>query len=83
MDVWQQMLREGFEVHIEDMEPEQSVRPHLGKRMRETPSASNEISSHGERRTIGTHLSPPSDRTLALGFPDQGDNIASLVGYIG
>ncbi|KAH9291626.1 hypothetical protein KI387_043184, partial [Taxus chinensis] len=68
-------LREGFEVHMEDVDPEQSVLPHIGKHVRETPSASGESSSHGERRVIGTYLNPPSDRALALGFPKPGRSI--------
>lgn len=51
------------------MEPEQSVLPHLGKRIRETPSAYVESSSCGERRVIGTYLNPPSNQTMVLGFP--------------
>ncbi|KAH9327607.1 hypothetical protein KI387_007785, partial [Taxus chinensis] len=69
--------------HVEDVEPEQSVQPHLSKRIRETPSDSDESSSSRERRIIDMYLSPPSDRTMVLGFLDQGENIASLVGYIG
>ncbi|KAH9296493.1 hypothetical protein KI387_040081, partial [Taxus chinensis] len=70
-----------FEVHAEDVEPEQSVLPHLGKRGRRTPSASDESSSDEERRqTIGTHLNPPGDLTLALSFPIPETSIASLVG---
>ncbi|KAH9311592.1 hypothetical protein KI387_026627, partial [Taxus chinensis] len=76
-------LWEGVEVHAEDVEPEQSVLPHLGKHVRETPSASDESSSHGERRVIGTYLNPPSDQTLALGFLDQGRSIVDPVGISG
>ena len=71
---------EGFEVHTEDVEPENSVPPHLGKRGRETSSASDDISSYRERRTIGKHPIPPSDQTLALGFLEPGRSIIDPVG---
>ncbi|KAH9326742.1 hypothetical protein KI387_006920, partial [Taxus chinensis] len=54
----------GVEVHAEDVEPEQFVLPHLGKHRREAPSTSDEISLHGERRSIGAHLNPPGDQPL-------------------
>ncbi|KAH9300224.1 hypothetical protein KI387_011807, partial [Taxus chinensis] len=42
MDLWRQTLWEGVEVHIKDVEPEQSLLAHIGKCIREIPSASNE-----------------------------------------
>lgn len=54
--------------------------PHLGKCRRETPSASDEISSLGERRVIGIHLNIPCDQPLVLSLPNQGIIIANPVG---
>ncbi|KAH9294373.1 hypothetical protein KI387_040427, partial [Taxus chinensis] len=64
-------LREGIEVHVEDVEPEKYMLPHLGKHRRDIPSASDESSSFGERRVIDAHLNLPSDQTLALILPNQ------------
>ncbi|KAH9313481.1 hypothetical protein KI387_044600, partial [Taxus chinensis] len=77
------MLQEGFEVHIEDVELEKFVLPHLRKKVRKTPSASDESSSCGDRRVIGVHLNPPSDQTMALGFLAQGRSIADPIGISG
>ena len=59
--LWSQTWWKGFEVHAEDVEPEQSMIPHLGKHRRENLVASDEIPSRRERRVVGMHLTPPSN----------------------
>ncbi|KAH9299835.1 hypothetical protein KI387_031517, partial [Taxus chinensis] len=40
MALWRKIVREGVEVHAEDVEPEYQELPHLGKHDREPSSAS-------------------------------------------
>ncbi|KAH9291432.1 hypothetical protein KI387_043378, partial [Taxus chinensis] len=74
---------EGIEVYIEDMEPEQSMLPHLGKCRKETPLASDESSSLRERRVFDVYLNPPSDQFLVISLPNLEICITNLVGIGG
>ncbi|KAH9299628.1 hypothetical protein KI387_031310, partial [Taxus chinensis] len=69
MELRREMAREGFGAHVEDMEPGHQELPHLGKHDRE-PSSSSQGSMPVEMTwAMGTHLNPPGNLALALGFP--------------
>ncbi|KAH9304629.1 hypothetical protein KI387_009033, partial [Taxus chinensis] len=58
------MAREGFEAHIEDVEPERQELPHLGKHDRDSPSASRRSMLAEITWASGTHLNPPGNLAL-------------------
>ena len=68
VDLRRMMSCEVFEARVEDIEPEHQDLPHLGKRSRESPPASDESMPNEERLMIaGAHMIPPCNLALMLG----------------
>ncbi|KAH9327880.1 hypothetical protein KI387_044372 [Taxus chinensis] len=68
MEFRRMMSYEGFESHVEVMEPKHQNLPHLGNGSRESTLAFDESMFDEERlRNIFTHLIPPDELAFALG----------------
>ncbi|KAH9292531.1 hypothetical protein KI387_042279, partial [Taxus chinensis] len=75
------MSHEGFEAHVEDVEPEHQDLPHLGKHSRESPSASDESASEEEiLRTWEDQGSGGSGGSSGLGGSGGGGNTCGSSG---